>query len=451
MNTLLPLLIGTTLTVAAAEFELLTTGGMNLARSSSHDGRFLAITTWSPLAAEDTNELADLYILNRPFQSTFLASLGTNGFTGYGSVNFGLISSNGSNVVYEFGSAVYRRQTADPFPEILVPVAAATRRLQNVSRDGRFTFYSTDSSPAYFRRDNDAGTNLSLSTIAGSLISDDGQRAVYGVSSTRAVIANLETGLTNNVAVAPIALSANGQVIVSSTIALNLAIQDMLAGSSNSFPIPTTTASISADGQIIAYEARGFLGKLPYAQVALVNPTSGTTNLISARAGSSENGNGWSGAPVISRDGRFIAFESWATDLVPNDTNQTKDVYLYDRLTATLKQINAGGGPSFNPFFGDDSATLFFHNGKASGAVDIYAMTLDRFILAIQSVQFEPNGSPRITWTSQSNATYQLEYKNSIDDPTWNPIGAQLPSSGDQTSATDPETPSTRFYRIRTL
>ena len=43
------------------------------------------------------------------------------------------------------------------------------------------------------------------------------------------------------------------------------------------------------------------------------------------------SGNGVSGGPgglVISADGRFVAFRSFATDLVANDTNGTTDVFV---------------------------------------------------------------------------------------------------------------------------
>ena len=38
-------------------------------------------------------------------------------------------------------------------------------------------------------------------------------------------------------------------------------------------------------------------------------------------------------APTLSSDGRFVAFESQASDLVPGDTNNTGDVFVYDRVT----------------------------------------------------------------------------------------------------------------------
>jgi WD40-like Beta Propeller Repeat len=58
------------------------------------------------------------------------------------------------------------------------------------------------------------------------------------------------------------------------------------------------------------------------------------------------------GGPSISADGRYVAFDSEATNLVKGDTNNTADVFVRDRLTGTTERVsvasdgaqaNAGG------------------------------------------------------------------------------------------------------------
>ncbi len=44
--------------------------------------------------------------------------------------------------------------------------------------------------------------------------------------------------------------------------------------------------------------------------------------------------NSQSMAPSISSDGRFVGFSSWASNLVPNDTNGVSDIFVYDRADA---------------------------------------------------------------------------------------------------------------------
>ncbi len=44
-------------------------------------------------------------------------------------------------------------------------------------------------------------------------------------------------------------------------------------------------------------------------------------------------GNRWSGSPSISAVGRYVAFSSYSSDLVPEDTNEAYDIFVHDLLT----------------------------------------------------------------------------------------------------------------------
>ena len=50
--------------------------------------------------------------------------------------------------------------------------------------------------------------------------------------------------------------------------------------------------------------------------------------------------NGQSGSNSLSNDGRFVAFESNATNLVPNDFNGQTDTFIYDRLNQTVELVS---------------------------------------------------------------------------------------------------------------
>ncbi|MBI5285723.1 MAG: thrombospondin type 3 repeat-containing protein, partial [Chloroflexi bacterium] len=56
----------------------------------------------------------------------------------------------------------------------------------------------------------------------------------------------------------------------------------------------------------------------------------GATERVSADSAGTQ-GNGFSYSPSISGDGRYVAFYSWATNLVPGDTNGADDVFVRDR------------------------------------------------------------------------------------------------------------------------
>ena len=65
-------------------------------------------------------------------------------------------------------------------------------------------------------------------------------------------------------------------------------------------------------------------------------------------------GNGDSGGPTVSADGRVIAFTSDAWNLVPDDANHEYDVFVHDRTTGLTTRISVGP----NGEEGDDQSTL---------------------------------------------------------------------------------------------
>src|SRR5258708_1324057 len=76
----------------------------------------------------------------------------------------------------------------------------------------------------------------------------------------------------------------------------------------------------------------------------------GKTVLVSVNASGTSSGNGASQSPTISSNGQFVVFESSASDLVPNDTNNAADVFLRDLTagTTTLISVSTNGVSSGN-------------------------------------------------------------------------------------------------------
>src|SRR5437763_15052353 len=77
-----------------------------------------------------------------------------------------------------------------------------------------------------------------------------------------------------------------------------------------------------------------------------------------AVSSSTSGTNGASGASAISGDDRvvrYVAFHSFASNLVPGDTNGTQDVFLFARATGALSRVSVSSrgaqanGPSANP------------------------------------------------------------------------------------------------------
>src|SRR5262249_49497714 len=68
--------------------------------------------------------------------------------------------------------------------------------------------------------------------------------------------------------------------------------------------------------------------------------TGATTRASADWAGSQGDGySGWAG-PSISADGRYVAFDSVATILVPGDTNTVKDVFMHDLQTGATTRLS---------------------------------------------------------------------------------------------------------------
>jgi Tol biopolymer transport system component len=68
-----------------------------------------------------------------------------------------------------------------------------------------------------------------------------------------------------------------------------------------------------------------------------------TTTLVSVNAAGTASGNGPSSGASLTPDGRFVVFTSDADDLVPNDTNGQKDVFVRDLVTKTTTLVSVNG------------------------------------------------------------------------------------------------------------
>jgi Tol biopolymer transport system component len=85
--------------------------------------------------------------------------------------------------------------------------------------------------------------------------------------------------------------------------------------------------------------------------------------------------NGSSSFPSISPDGRFVAFRSRATNLVPDDTNEATDVFVHDRATGVTERVSVGADGSEGD--GDSLFSAISEDGRfvafASDATNLVA------------------------------------------------------------------------------
>ncbi len=100
---------------------------------------------------------------------------------------------------------------------------------------------------------------------------------------------------------------------------------------------------ISADGRFVAFFSVAS-NLVPgdtngVRDVFVYDRQTDTTQRVSV-ASSGAQGNGASNAPKISADGRYVTFQSDASNLVPGDTNGMTDVFVYDRQLNTTECVS---------------------------------------------------------------------------------------------------------------
>ena len=75
------------------------------------------------------------------------------------------------------------------------------------------------------------------------------------------------------------------------------------------------------------------------ADIYVFNRQTGTRRRVSLRSNGNQS-NGFSADPSISANGRFVAFQSGAANLVAGDTNDVVDVFVHDRSTGKTRRVS---------------------------------------------------------------------------------------------------------------
>jgi Tol biopolymer transport system component len=164
------------------------------------------------------------------------------------------------------------------------------------------------------------------------------------------------------------ALSANGRVVAFTSMAMNLVrrdtnyvadvfVRDRANGTTERVSVSSDGRQVGAGGHGPAISADGRLVVFSSDAAKLVpgdtnqetdvfvhNRATGRTTRVSisstGRQGNSASGSWlWEPSPM-SADGRFIAFISYASNLVPGDTNARIDVFVRDRAKGTTRRVS---------------------------------------------------------------------------------------------------------------
>ena len=176
---------------------------------------------------------------------------------------------------------------------------------------------------------------------------------------------------------------------------------------------------LSGDGRRVVFlsSAKNLVSNddlAPSVDVFVRDPATGQTTLISVNSSGTGGGNDDSAAPVISSDGRFVAFESLASNLVPNDTNQASDIFVREtgagvtRLASVSSGGQLAGGDSRRPLISSDGRRVFFESTacnltaepKAAEAADIFVRDFQLGLTRLVSISAA--GTAAQEWNSRA-------------------------------------------------
>ena len=145
-------------------------------------------------------------------------------------------------------------------------------------------------------------------------------------------------------------------------------------------------AVISRDGAYAVFQSLAdFGGANGLTQIYRKNLASGQITLVSTGAGGT-GANGASTRPAVNADGRFIVFESAATDLEPSDRNGVTDIYLRDMRDGVTRRLSLNGliesnSGAFNPSISYDGRFVAFSSrasnllpGTSAGVSQVYLL-----------------------------------------------------------------------------
>jgi hypothetical protein len=131
---------------------------------------------------------------------------------------------------------------------------------------------------------------------------------------------------------------------------------------------------------------------------------------VSVDSSGGQSDKGGQAHAVISADGRYVAFESEATNLVSGDNNNVKDVFLHDRQTGITTRISVdsngieGNSLSFNPAISADGRYVAFDSWASNlvaadangGMWDVFlhdTQTGTTTLVSVDSSSVQGNGS----------------------------------------------------------
>jgi Tol biopolymer transport system component len=274
----------------------------------SRDGRYTAfVSDAQNLVAGDTNGAPDVFVRDRVAGTTTRVSVATGGGQGNGRSDLPSISRDGRYVAF-FSEATNlvtgdTNGRSDVFVRDLV--AGSTRRVSVTTGGGQANGDSE------FPSISDNGQQVAFGSAASNLVSGDGN-GLHDI-----FVRDLTAGTTRRVSVSSSGAGGNGASLFPA-----------ISGNGN------VVAFVSDATNLVPGDTNG--NRDVFVRVRSAN----LTQIVSIGAGG-EPADNLSAEPAVSRNGRYVAFDSSASNLVEGDTNGLQDVFVRDRTAGTTQLVSA--------------------------------------------------------------------------------------------------------------
>ena len=491
----------------------------------STNGRYVAFSSEANnLLDNTTNEYREIFVRDLLLGTNILVSADLNGFPATILSIEPCISGNGRYVVFSsFATNLVAGVFSNNIENIFVrDLQTGTSTLvssningapfvcgngnsdtPSISCDGRFILYQSQStnvstglpvpSPGarnLILRDQQLATNYALTSgkttpppgVLSACMTPDGHYVAFigeanGVQSylyiwdsqaATLIYTNATTGLTN-VAISPdgswIAYNNGASLWAANpTENVNSLIASGTFGSKIGLQFSLNDECLVFSSNNVIY-AHDFIG--------------GTNVLVSRHFNSTDPASGISFSPAISPNGRFVAYRSSATNIVPNSSSGHGNIYLYDRLYNVTTLISAdplgvtvANNWSMQPEFSADGSTLVFQSYASDLANEAFNEVGSIFALNLTSSastnstgtnttffarlagfpasgQGVASGNPTVQWQAEAGNSYQVQYTTNLNNPVWQPVNGTAIIVGDNGEVIDLTPDATqRFYRI---
>ena len=358
--------------------------------SVSANGRHVAFTSFARLAPKDTNDCADIYVLDRVTGRVTLESLAPDGRASSRASARPHLAGDGRLLIYE---TIDGAAGAGRLPRWVVVlrdrVTGATRLLERpgipanggnrdaaISADGRVVVFTstasnlTDGPDANESGDDVYSVEVASMTIRRVSVDAAGRQPAAGASFAPAVSADGRYIVFSSTA--PLDGAVGRPAVATGRPQVNVYLRDMTLGLTTRISVRAGSAApngssyepaISGDGRYVAFvsDATNLVAHDDNraADVFLRDLRTGTTELVS-RSASGGSANGPSGHPAISGDGGIVAFQSDASDLfcgrqcasAVRDINLVADIFAFDRASRVIRRVSTGRTPWMEPSIG---------------------------------------------------------------------------------------------------